>query len=136
MSVIKKVAAMVKYPSETTEVILAIVLLAFGLYTMIPSEWLGTTSVYGNTIGKIIFGSLILAPAIPILTLAIKHNALNYQLSVTTRYRSLFFISVTYLYLAAIRVAFIGAIPIIWFSLIGLCMISVVAFLRLFNELA
>jgi len=121
-----------KYPMELIEILLAIFLLLFGLYVMIPQELLSAASVYQHNLVKFIFGALMSAPAISLLYHRISVDMESYiYIKQKKRRKALFWISVTWFYLTALRILIQPLLPPIFLTLLGLSLISFICYIRL-----
>lgn len=105
------------FPTVAISILLALTLLAFGIYVIIPPDWLGLTltTPYPNIVIRSAFGALMSAPAIPILYCNIKYDL---KTLVTTKLKKLspymFWMGVTYIYLCALRITVAGVFPPLW----------------------
>lgn len=121
-----------RYPMEMIEILLAIFLLLFGLYVMIPQEFLSTTSVYQNNIVKMIFGGFLAAPAVALLSRRISGDMESYiYIKQKKRRKALFWISITWLYMTILRILVQPILPPIFLAFLGLSLISFICYIRL-----
>lgn len=121
-----------RYPMEMIEILLAAFLFLFGLYVMIPQELLSTTSVYQNNIIKMIFGGLMAAPAVSLLCRRIFGDMESYiYIKQKKRRKALFWISVTWFYMAILRILVQPILPPIFLAFLGLSFISFICYIRL-----
>lgn len=135
MSLLQRVSKFVANPGETIEVILAIALILIAIRTGLPSEWVGSTSAYGNNAAKFLFAILTSLPAFPILYLAIKRDAKGYEQAACRRRRALFWMAVTFLYLLVLKIAIGGLLPFVaTVGLLVMCAVSTVLCLRLVSR--
>lgn len=117
---------------ELIEILLAIFLFLFGLYVMVPQEFLPTTSVYQNNIAKLIFGGLMVAPAVSLLYHRIAGDMESYiYIKQKKRRKALFWISVTWFYMTILRMLVQPLLPPIFLAFLGLCLVSLVCYIRL-----
>ncbi len=121
-----------KYPMELIEILLAIFLLLFGLYVMVPQEFLPSASVYQNNAVKLAFGALMSAPAISLLYHRFSVDTESYiYIKQKKRRKALFWISVTWFYLTMLRMLVQPLLPPIFLALLGLSLISFICYIRL-----
>lgn len=120
-------------PLTAISLVLSIVLILFGIYVIIPADWLGivVTSVYPSQLVRSLFGGLMMAPAIPILYWNIKYDLNTYLDKKHKQKRPyLFWMGVTYFYLAALRIAVIGLFPPIALLYIALGLITMILWME------
>jgi hypothetical protein len=121
-----------KHPMETIEMLLAIFLFLFGLYVMIPQEFLSVTSVYQNPIVKFIFGALMAAPAATLLYHRFSSDTESYiYIKQNKRRKALFWISVTWFYMAMLRMLASPLLPPLFLTFLALSLVSFVCYTRL-----
>lgn len=121
-----------KHPMETIEMLLAIFLFLFGLYVMVPQEFLPVVSVYQNPIVKFIFGALMAAPAVAILHYRLSGDMESYvYIKQNKRRKALFWISVTWFYMAMLRMLVAPLLPPLFLTFLGLSLVSFVCYTRL-----
>lgn len=121
-----------KHPLELIEILLAVFLLLFGLYVMIPQELLSTASVYGHNLIKFIFGALMSAPAVFLLYHRISVDMDSYiYIKQKKRRKALFWISVTWFYMTMLRMLVQPLLPPIFLALLGLSLVSFICYIRL-----
>jgi hypothetical protein len=121
-----------KYPMELIEILLAIFLFLFGLYVMIPQEFLPTASVYQHDIAKFIFGGLMSAPAVSLLYHRFSNDMESYiYIKQKKRRKALFWISVTWFYMTVLRMLVQPLLPPIFLAFLGLSFISFICYIRL-----
>lgn len=121
-----------KHPMELIEILLAVFLLLFGLYVMVPQEFLSAASVYEHNIIKFIFGALMSAPAISLLYHRFSGDMESYiYIKQKKRRKALFWISVTWFYLTMLRMLVQPLLPPIFLALLGLSLISFICYIRL-----
>lgn len=121
-----------KHPMEMIEMLLAIFLFLFGLYVMIPQEFLPTTSVYQNNLVKMIFGGLMAAPAVSLLYQRFSGDMESYiYIKQKKRRKALFWISVTWFYMTILRMLVQPLLPPIFLAFLGLSLISIICYIRL-----
>lgn len=112
--------------------LLAVFLLLFGLYVMIPQEFLSTASVYQNNIAKFIFGGLMAAPAVSLLYHRFSVDMESYiYIKQKKRRKALFWISITWLYMTILRMLVQPLLPPIFLAFLGLSLVSFVCYIRL-----
>lgn len=121
-----------KHPMEMIEMLLAFFLFLFGLYVMIPQEFLSTTSVYQNNLVKMIFGGLMAAPAVSLLYQRLSGDMESYiYIKQKKRRKALFWISVTWFYMTVLRIMVQPLLPPIFLAFLGLSLVSFVCYVRL-----
>lgn len=121
-----------RYPMEMIEILLATFLLLFGLYVMIPQEFLSTTSVYQNNLVKMIFGCFMAAPAVALLSRRISGDMESYiYIKQKKRRKALFWISVTWFYMTILRILVQPILPPIFLAFLGLSLVSFICYIRL-----
>ena len=121
-----------KHPMETIEILLAFFLLLFGLYVMIPQEFLPTTSVYQNNLVKMIFGGLMAAPAVSLLYHRYSGDMESYiYTKQKKRRKSLFWISFTWFYMTILRISALPILPPIFLAFLCIALISIICYIRL-----
>lgn len=105
---------MIKYiknnPTVPITAMLSIGLLVLGLYALIPAEWFGVTSVAGN-VARFFTGLFILMPTTPLLYWMIKDNRFDYLDKQKRTKPFIFWMGVTYFYLAVFRTLAYGLFP-------------------------
>jgi hypothetical protein len=120
------------FPTVAISILLALGLLIFGIYVIIPPTWLGLSikTAYPNIIIRTIFGTLMASPAIPILYCNIKYDLKTLVTYKLKRLRPfVFWMGVTYLYLCVLRIMIAGVFPPIWLLYLVLGIISLVIWL-------
>lgn len=121
-----------KHPMETIEMLLAIFLFLFGLYVMIPQEFLPTASVYQHDLAKFIFGGLMAAPAASLLYHRFADDMESYiYTKQKKRRKALFWISVTWFYVTILRMLVQPLLPPLFLAFLALTLIAVVCYIRL-----
>ncbi len=121
-----------KHPMETIEMLLAIFLFLFGLYVMVPQEFLPTASVYGHNVVKFIFGALMAAPAASLLYQRFSGDMESYiYIKQNKRRKALFWISVTWFYMTMLRMLVSPLLPPLFLAFLGLSLVSFVCYTRL-----
>lgn len=121
-----------KHPMEMIEMLLAIFLFLFGLYVMIPQEFLPTTSVYQNNLVKMIFGGLMAAPAVSLLYHRFTGDMESYiYIKQNKRRKALFWISITWFYMTILRILVQPILPPIFLAFLGMALISITCYIRL-----
>lgn len=121
-----------KHPMETIEILLAFFLLLFGLYVMVPLEFLPTTSVYQNNLVKMIFGGLMITPAISLLYHRYSGGMESYiYTKQKKRRKSLFWISFTWFYMTILRFSAFPILPPIFLVFLCVALISIICYIRL-----
>lgn len=121
-----------KHPMEIIEMLLALFLFLFGLYVMIPQEFLPTASVYQNNLVKMIFGGLMAAPAVSLLYQRFSGDMESYiYIKQKKRRKALFWISVTWFYMTILRIMVQPLLPPIFLAFLGLSLVSFVCYIRL-----
>jgi hypothetical protein len=119
-------------PAIAITVILALILLTFGIYVIIPPAWLGlvANAAYADQLVRSVFGIFMCVPAIPILYKNIKYDLRTYVTKKAHTDRPfLFWMGVTYFYLCALRIIAVGIFPPVWIAYIALGLISMVLWL-------
>lgn len=115
------------FPVVAITLVLAVVLLLFGVYLIIPSNWLGLalSTAYPDVIGRSIFGLLTSAPAVPIIYCNIKYDL---KTLIKDKYKKLrpyvFWMGVTWLYLCVLRIVVAGWFPPIFLIYLALALVS------------
>lgn len=120
------------FPAIAVSIILALTLLLFGVYIIIPSQWLGLAvgSVYPNWITRSIFGIFMAAPAIPILYCNIRYDLKTLVKEKMHKLRPyMFWMGVTWVYLCILRILIAGFFPPIFLVYLALAAISFVVWL-------
>ncbi len=120
-------------PLVAISLILSVVLILFGIYVIIPGDWLGiiVTSVYPNQLIRSGFGLLMMAPAIPIIYWNIKYDLKTYLDRKHKQKRPfLFWMGVTYFYLTALRIIVIGVFPPLWLLYLALGLIAMILWME------
>ncbi len=121
-----------KHPMEVIEMLLAIFLFLFGLYVMIPQEFLPVASVYQHPIVKFIFGALMAAPAASLLYQRFSGDMESYiYIKQNKRRKALFWISVTWFYMTVLRLLVSPILPPLFLTFLALSLISLVCYTRL-----
>lgn len=121
-----------KHPMETIEMLLAIFLLLFGLYVMVPQEFLPVASIYQNPVVKLIFGMLMAAPAASLLYYRFSDDMESYiYIKQNKRRKALFWMSITWFYMTMLRVLVSPLLPPLFLAFLGLSLISFVCYARL-----
>lgn len=120
------------FPAIAVSIILAITLLLFGVYVIIPSEWLGlaVTNAYPNLIARSIFGIFMSAPAVPILYCNIRYDLKTLVTEKMQKLRPyMFWMGVTWIYVCILRILIAGFFPPIFLVYLALAAISFVVWL-------
>ena len=131
-SIIDAVLYIGRYPMEIVEILLAIFLLLFGLYVMIPQEFLPGTSVYQNDLVKIIFGGLMSSPAVYLLNQRISVDMESYiYIKQKKRRKALFWIFITWFHITILRMLVQPLLPPLFLAFLALSLISFVCYTRL-----
>lgn len=97
-------------PTVPVTAFLAIGLLVLGLYSLFPVEWFGATAPTSNLV-RFFFGVFILMPTTPLLYWMIKDNRFDYLDKQKRTRPYLFWMGVTYFYLAMLRILAYGFFP-------------------------
>lgn len=97
-------------PTVPITATLAIGLVVLGLYALMPVEWFGATAVASN-LARFISGLFILTPATPLLYWMIKDNRFDYLDKRKRTKPFIFWMGVTYFYLAVFRTLAYGLFP-------------------------
>jgi len=121
-----------KYFQEYIELIPATILVVFGIVTALPIGLMGSgQSVYAANIIKLIFGILILTPGVWLIYLRVKYGIIKYiQELRSRRNKTLFYITVTYIYMTALS-AGVHPYPPRWALFLALGCISFLCYIRL-----
>lgn len=117
------------FPTVAISLLLALTLCFFGIYVIIPTDWLGlpTTTVYPNLIVRSIFGIFMALPAIPIIYCNIKYSLKTLVKTKLKKIRPyVFWMAVTYFYLTTLRILIVGLFPPIWLLYLTLGLISMI----------
>jgi hypothetical protein len=118
------------YPMQAIEVALASCLIIFGIYNMIPSEWLNVTTVYPAYAGKLIGGLSMLIPGVALVGIRSK-GIMHYLRAVKYRKTLLMWLFIDYLYIGILRAWFISLFPPVFVLYIVLGVIAGICYLRL-----
>lgn len=114
-----KLSTIREHPLAAIAVVLALVLMGIGIFLLAPPTWFGVATAYPTTIARSVFGVLIMAPATPIVWRAFRYDFGLFHLNARKNSKCFFWMSVTYMYLAVIRMLAIGVFPPIWLLYIG-----------------
>ncbi len=120
------------FPTVAISLILALTLCLFGVYVIIPSDWLGlaVTSAYPSILVRSIFGVLMALPAVPIIYCNVRYDLKTLVKTKLKKIRPyVFWMAVTYFYLTALRILIAGLFPPIWLVYLALGLISIVIWL-------
>jgi hypothetical protein len=119
------------FPTVAISIVLALVLALLGVYAFIPADWLGiAVTVYPNFLIRSIFGIITAFPAIPILYSNIRYDLKTLVEQKMPKLRPyMFWMSVTYFYLTALRILYAGPFPPIWLLYLALGIISTIIWL-------
>ena len=144
MASIKKIALSIQYgagkffnglknnPLESIELIIAIVTLAFAIYTGLPEEIRGISSAYDHNAVRIIFASIMAYPAVSLITLRVTKSIHDYIYTYPVKRRlSLFMLSMTWIFISLLRIVVVSFLPPIWIAYLAFAIISYVCYLRL-----
>lgn len=122
-----KIDHICRYFPEYTEVLLALVLVTFGIITLLPAALLPAGSVYTAYYIKLIFGSIMTLPGVGLLIVRLRSNIHEYIYNKKAQ-RKLFLFGITfnYFYLTALRALiaiwppgyFICGLALLWLSVI------------------
>jgi len=126
-----KIDHICRYFPEYTELLIALVLVTFGIITLLPSFLLPAGSVYTAYYIKLIFGLIMVAPGIGLIIIRLRSNIHEYIYN-RKRERKLFLFGITfnYFYLTALR-ALISLWPPGYFICgLALLLLSVFLYLR------
>lgn len=126
-----KIDHICRYFPEYTELLIALVLVTFGIITLLPSFLLPAGSVYAAYYIKLIFGSIMVAPGIGLIITRLRSNIHEYIYN-RKRARRFFLFGITfnYFYLTALR-ALISIWPPGYFICgLALLLLSVFLYLR------
>ncbi len=128
----KFVAHLNKYFQEYIELIPAVILVVFGVVTALPIGLIGSgQSVYAANAIKLVFGILILTPGVWLIYLRVKHGILKYIGELRQRrHKTLFYVTVTYIYMTALSTA-TTPYPPRWALFLALGCISFLCYIRL-----
>lgn len=122
-----------QHPMEVIELISAVGLLLFGIYLIIPLEWLGTvTTAYHYSWLRSIFGILTALPAARLLYLkfvSTRDEFIYYRQS--NRRKALFWISFTWFYMSILRLLSVAFLPPLFLLFLLLSLITIVCYIRL-----
>lgn len=120
------------FPAIAVSIILALTLLVFGVYVIIPSSLLGlaATSAYPNIAVRSLFGIFMAYPAIPILYCNFRYDLKTLIKDKMPKLRPyMFWMGVTYTYICILRVLIAGFFPPIFLLYLALAAISFVVWL-------
>lgn len=123
-----------KYPMEIIELLSAVVLLMFGIYALIPMEIASAKSAYDNDIVKLIFGTLMLVPAVSLIM--VRGGGTMEQYIYTrqpSRRKVLFWIAFTWFYIAVLRAVAIAVFPPIFLIYLFASLVTIICYIRLGN---
>ena len=124
-----------KNPIEYVEFILAIGLVIFGLYAASPFYVVTSSStlsmVFDHQTYRIITGVILTLPGIPVVYWQLRHSIADYVRRQKQRKNYIFYMSLCYFYLTALRLVTIGITPVIWLFTLALSIIAVILYLRL-----
>lgn len=126
-----KIDHICRYFPEYTELLIALVLVTFGIITLLPSFLLPAGSVYAAYYIKLIFGSVMVAPGIGLIITRLRSNIHEYIYN-RKKERKFFLFGITfnYFYLTALR-ALISIWPPGYFICgLALLLLSVFLYLR------
>lgn len=120
------------FPAIAISIILALTLLLFGIYVIIPSDWLGLAigTAYPNVIVRSVFGIFMAAPAIAILYYNVRYDIrtlVKYKVDKIRPY--VFWMGVTYVYMCILRILIVGLFPPLFLLYLSLAAISFVVWL-------
>lgn len=118
------------YPMQAIEQLLAYCLVIFGIYNLIPSEWLGVATIYPAYVGKLIGGLSMLIPGAVMIGARLKGLS-SYLLNLKLRKTFMMWILIDYLYIAVLRATLVSLFPPIFVLYIILGSIAGVCYLRL-----
>lgn len=122
-----------KHPMETIEMFSAVFLLLFAIYVMIPLEWLPAVSTaYQYSWLRSSFGVLMALPAIRLIYVkftASTDDFIYYRQE--KRRKALFWISMTWLYMAALRLLSTAILPPLFLLFLLISLITLVCYVRL-----
>jgi hypothetical protein len=120
------------FPAVAVSVVLAVTLCLFGIYVIIPSDWLGLAvgTAYPNLTVRSIFGLFMAYPALPILYCNIRYDLKTLVTEKMYKLRPyLFWMGVTYIYMCALRILIVGFLPPIFLLYLALAIISFIIWL-------
>lgn len=121
------------WPTVAISIVLSMVLILFGIYIMIPAEWLSVvvTSVYPSQLVRMFFGLLLMAPGLMVMYLNIKYDLRVYIKEKRTKSTvALFWMGISFLYLCALRIIVIGVFPPIWLLYLALGLITMILWME------
>lgn len=124
-----------KHPMETIELLSASFLLVFALYTMIPMQITAQTpTAYDNDLIKIVFGMLMGAPSVFLLSARFSGSMEDYiYQKQRSRRRTLFWIAFTWFYISMLRAVAIAWLPPIFLAFLLPSLVTIICYIRLGN---
>lgn len=145
MNIIKKINKMIvsktvslwydigRNPMEAIEFIVAFVLLMFGIYVMIPSEFLGVVNTtYGSDVVKFIFGLLIsFAPARMVYWRLTGHVQDYKYIHHAKRRKMLLVVGGWWLYFMVLRIGLLGLLPPLWLTYFGFGLVTFICYVKI-----
>lgn len=120
------------FPAIAVSIILALTLLFFGVYVMLPVDLLGLpiSAAYPNLIVRSIAGMFMAYPAIPIIYCNIKYDLKTLVSEKMQKLRPyMFWMGVTYGYMCILRILIMGFLPPLFLLYLALAAISFVVWL-------
>lgn len=110
------------HPTVAITIVAAIILVLFGIYSMIPAAIFGgaaVASAYPLEWLRALLGLFIMAPAIPIIYWNMKDKLDDYLIKQHRTRKYIFWMGVTYFYLTIFRILWAGFFPPIWLIYLG-----------------
>lgn len=109
-----KMANVRQYPTIAISIVGALTLSILAIYSMIPADWLAAEGAFPHQWVRSLFGIIMMLPAIPILYWNIKDDLSTYLLKEGRTRKPLFWMGVSFFYLAAYRALWAGLFPPLW----------------------
>lgn len=118
------------YFQEYIELIPASMSIIFGIVTALPAAT-AVSSTYDSNLARLIFGLLIMSPGVLVFYNLAKNGMKKYSLlKRATRYKLMFYMTITFIYVGALS-AGVTIYPPRWLLFIGMGVISLLCYLRL-----
>jgi hypothetical protein len=122
-----KLSNIKSFPAVAISIVLAFTLCLFGIYVIIPSDWLGipVTTAYPNLTVRSIFGIFMSYPGLRILYAHIRYDLKSLVKEEMQKLRPyIFWMGVTYTYMCALRILIVGIFPPIFLLYLALAVIT------------
>ena len=120
------------FPALAVSIILALTLLLFGVYVIIPADWLSLpiSKAYPNILVRSIAGVFMAFPAIMILYYNIRYDLKTLLTKKVDKLRPyIYWMGVTYGYMSILRILIAGVFPPIFLLYLTLAVITFVIWL-------